>query len=150
MKKILSIIILGLLLTSASGLFFIPSSAEKSGSNSFATHTVLGEDGTATWCGYCKYAHGALKEIYKQDWYDFYYVCLVDDKNTHANARINQLGLTGFPTVFWDGGYIADVGASSIPSAMADYNASITACGARTVANIDLTISVTWLGGTQM
>jgi len=151
MKKILSIIILGLMLTCASGLFIIPSSAEKSRSNDFATHTVLGEYGTATWCGYCKYAHGALKEIYKNDWYDFYYVSLVCDVNTHSyNRAINQLGLAGYPTVFWDGGYLENAGASSIPQAMAAYNASINTCASRTVADIDLSISVTWMGGTQM
>lgn len=150
MKKILSIIILGLLLTSASGFFIIESSAEN-GSNDFATHTVLGEYGTATWCGYCKYAHGALKELYKGGWHDFYYVSLVCDKNTHAyNRAINQLGLTGYPTVFWDGKYRTDVGAGSVPGAMAAYNASIIACANRAVANIDLIINATWLGGTQV
>ncbi len=151
MKKIMSIIILGLLLASSSGIFIIQSSAEQSGSNDFATHTVLGEYGTATWCGYCKYAHGALKELYKGGWHDFYYVSLVCDKNTHSyNRAINQLGLTGYPTVFWDGNYVKNIGAGSIPGAMAAYNASINTCAARTVANIDLSISVTWLGGTQM
>ena len=151
MKKIMSIVILGLLLTSASGFFIMQSSAQKSGSNNFGTHIVLGEYGTATWCGYCKYAHGALKEIYKNDWYDFYYVSLVCDKNTHSYYRaINQLGLTGYPTVYWDGGYTQNVGAGSIPSAMAAYNVSINNCATRTVANIDLTISVNWLGGTSM
>jgi glutaredoxin len=151
MKKILSIIILGLLLTGASGLFLIQSSAEKNRSNNFATHTVLGEYGTATWCGYCKYAHGALKAIYKGGWQNFNYVSLVCDKNTHAYYRaINQLGLTGYPTVFWDGNYLQNVGAGSIPGAMAAYNASIDTCEARTVANVDLSISVTWLGNAQM
>ncbi|MDH7507067.1 MAG: hypothetical protein QHH15_04700, partial [Candidatus Thermoplasmatota archaeon] len=41
-------------------------------------------------------------------------------------------------------------GAGSVPGAMAAYNASIIACGNRSVANIDLVISATWLGGTQM
>ena len=151
MKKIMSIVILGLLLTSASGFIIMQSSAQQSGLNNFGTHIVLGEFGTATWCGFCKYAHGALKEIYKNDWYDFYYVSLVCDKNTHSYYRaINQLGLTGYPTVYWDGSYTQNVGAGSVPSAIAAYNVSINNCATRTVANIDLTISVTWLGGTSM
>jgi len=142
---------LGLLLTSASGFFIIQAYAEKSGSNSFATHTVLGEYGTATWCGYCKYAHGALKELYKGGWHDFYYVSLVCDKNVHSYYRaVNQLGLSGYPTVFWDGNYVNNVGAGSVPGAMAAYNASIITCSNRAVANIDLIISATWLGGTQV
>ena len=118
--------------------------------NTRATHTVLGEYGTATWCGYCKYAHGALKALYKGEWHDFYYVSLVDDKNTHAADRIDDLGLTGFPTVFWDGGYDTDVGSGSIPGAMATYNTSINNCGTRTVADIDVIISVSWIGSATM
>jgi len=151
MKKIFSICIIGLLIISGLGTFIFPSAAEKTVfDNSRATHTVLGEYGTATWCGYCKYAHGALKAIYKGDWHDFYYVSLVDDKNTHAADRIDELGLTGFPTVFWDGGYDIDVGAGSIPGAMNTYNASIINCGTRTVPDIDVTISVSWLGAATM
>ncbi len=151
MKKIFPICIIGLLIISGLGAFIFPSVAEKAVfDNSRATHTVLGESGTATWCGFCKYAHGALKAIYKGDWHDFYYVSLVDDKNTHAADRIDELGLSGFPTVFWDGGYDIDVGAGSIPGAMSTYNASIINCGTRTVPDIDVTISVSWLGAATM
>ncbi len=146
MKRLIPIFVVGILLSTAFGAVAQHSDI-KSQENNFATHTIFGEYGTATWCGYCKYAHGALKALYKGGWHDFYYVSLVDDKNTHADDReTHQLGLTGFPTVFWDGKYRTNVGASSIPSAMATYNSSIIACGARTVANIDLTISATWLG----
>jgi glutaredoxin len=51
------------------------------------THTILGEFGTATWCGYCKFAHAALKNIYAGGWHPFYYVSLVCDKNTHGLQR---------------------------------------------------------------
>ena len=149
MKKIIPILIVGILLCTAFGAVAIPGDG-KSQESSLATHTVIGEYGTATWCGYCQYAHGALKALYKGGWHDFYYVSLVDDKNTHAAARITQLGLTGFPTVFWDGKYRTNVGASSIPSAMAAYNTSIIVCAARTVADIDLTINATWLGSATM
>lgn len=87
------------------------------------THTILGEFGTATWCPPCRYAHGALKNLYIGEYHPFYYVSLVCDKNTHAYQRaITELGLTAYPTVFWDGGYKKNVGASSIPGAMAAYN----------------------------
>jgi glutaredoxin len=149
MKKIIPIVIVGILLCTAYGA--IAQSGEgKNKGNNLATHTVIGEYGTATWCGYCKYAHGALKALYKGGWHDFYYVSLVDDKNTHAELRNTQLGITGFPTVFWDGKYRTNVGASSIPSAMAGYNTSIIACAARTVANIDLTINAIWTGAATM
>ncbi len=114
------------------------------------THTILGEFGTATWCGYCKYAHGALKALFKGGWHDFYYVSLVDDKNTHAEDRIDEYGISGYPTVWWDGDYVQNVGAGSIPAAMAAYNVSIASCSARDVADIDVDVSVTWLGSATM
>ncbi len=112
-----------------------------------ATHTILGEYTTATWCGYCRYAHAALKNIYAGNWHPFYYTSLVCDKNKNAyNRGITELGATGYPTVFFDGGYSKVVGASSTPSAQAAYNTSITNCGKRTVADIDITLDVDWCG----
>ena len=99
-----------------------------------ATHTVLGEYGTATWCGYCKYAHGALKELYAEGNLDFYYVSLVCDMNSIAYSHVvNDYNLYGYPTTWWDGGYKVDVGAGSIPGAKATYTTSINQCGARAV-----------------
>ena len=114
------------------------------------THTILGEYGTATWCGYCKYAHAALKNIYAGVWHPFYYVSLVDDVCTHADARNSELGLTGFPTVFFDNGYRKVVGAGSTPSAQAAYNSSILGCSSHTVKDVDMTLSVSWLGSGNM
>ena len=173
MKKIIPILLIGMLILSGLGAVAISSDdvkpvlettnneIEMNGvpptdytdtnfDNTRATHTVLGEYQTATWCGYCKYAHGALKALYKGEWHDFYYVSLVDDKNTHAADRIDELGATGFPTVWWDGGYDVDIGSGSIPGAMATYNTSINSCGTRTVADIDVTISVSWIGSATM
>jgi len=88
-----------------------------------------------------------LKNIYAGSWHPFYYISLVCDKNTHAYQRgITELGLTGYPTVFFDGDYKKNVGAGSTPSAQAAYNTSINQCGSRTVADIDLSLDVTWLG----
>jgi glutaredoxin len=149
MKKLIPIVMVGILLSTAFGAAAFPREGGTHNDN-FATHTVIGEFATATWCGYCKYAHGALKALYRGDWHDFYYVSLVDDKNTHADVRNTQLGVTGFPTVCWDGKYRTNVGAGSIPAAMSAYNTSIIACGARTVPNIDLTLSASWLGSATM
>jgi len=116
-----------------------------------STHTVFGELGTATWCGYCKYAHGALKEIWNDGLYDFYYVSMVDDKDTHASNRIrSNYNIYGFPTVWFDGGYKVTVGAGSIPSAKAAYINSINSCGSRIVPDIDAVLSVKWLGDAKM
>jgi len=101
------------------------------------SHTILGEYGTQAF----------LKNIFKNGWHPFYYIALICSKNTHAYKRaINELGLLGYPTVFWDGGYRKNVGAPSIQTAMERYNYSIIKCGERTVADIDLSLDVTWLG----
>jgi glutaredoxin len=149
MKKIIIICIVGILLGTTFGAA-TQIGDEENQTRTSQTHKVLGEYGTATWCGYCKYAHGALKALKAGFWHDFYYVSLVDDKNIHADARNTEMGITGFPTVWWDGKYRTNIGAGSIPSAMAAYNASILACGARTVPNIDLTVHALWLGSATM
>jgi hypothetical protein len=149
MKNIIAICIAGLFIMSAFGAVAQQSDGKNQGNN-LATHTVFAEDGTATWCGYCKYSHGALKNIFIGQQYPFFYVCMVDDKNTHSAARIDEYNIYGFPTVWFDGGYRVNVGASSIPSAQAAYEASITQCGLRTVPNIDVTLNVNWLGNAAM
>jgi hypothetical protein len=147
MKKIITLCIFTLLITSGFGL--ITTSADDT-DDPIATHNVFGEYGTATWCGYCKYAHGALKELYIENQLDFYYVSLVDDKNSVAEARIDEYNIAGFPTVWWDGGYEVDVGAGSIPSAKSSYTSSINSCGSRSVNNVNINLDATWLGGTNM
>ena len=153
MKKIIPILVILVFLISSFGAIAYNKNNELINETiePFGTHRVLGEYGTATWCGYCKYAHGALKELYKGEWHEFNYVSLVCDKDTHSYTRaITQLGLTGYPTVFWDGNYVKDVGAGSIPGAMAAYNSSINTCSSRSVSDIDVTIDVSWLGSATM
>ena len=155
MKLIIPICIVGILLISGFG-----AAAENYSNNEQsienlgklnATHTVLGEYGTATWCGYCRYAHGALKELYATGQYPFYYISLVTDKNTKANQRcISGYNAYGWPTLWWDGGYRVDVGAGSVAGAKAAYIASINACAARAVEDIDIELGVTWIDGTNM
>ena len=123
----------------------------KTNSSERATHTVLGEYGTATWCGYCRYAHGALKELYNEGQLDFYYITYVCDKNPIGYSYcISHFNLYGYPTLWWDGGRRVDVGASSVPSAKSTYTSSINYCGSQSVKDVDISLSVTWLGGTNM
>ncbi|UCD14447.1 MAG: hypothetical protein JSW60_03260 [Thermoplasmatales archaeon] len=110
------------------------------------SHTIIGEYCTRAGCVPCYYAHTALKNIFANGWHPFYYVTLVVSKNKHAENRADELGLVGYPTVFWDGGYEKDLGATSVKSAMAKYNTSITKCGDRSVSDIDLSLNVTWHG----
>jgi hypothetical protein len=145
------ILIVGFMLVSTSLVVAIPINPMKSPSEKLFTHSVLGEYGTATWCGYCKYAHGALKEIFIEDNYPFYYVSYVGDKNTvgynHMNSYYN---LYGYPTLWFDGGYKVNVGAGSQSQAKATYEASITSSSNRAVYDVDILLNVVWGGGTQM
>ena len=112
------------------------------------THAVFAEFGTATWCGYCKYAHAALKSIYASGDYPFYYVSLVTDKNSDAQARVNQYNIYGYPTVWFDGGYRVVVGGYS--GTEGECRTAITACSTRAVEDVDIDLDVTWMGGTEM
>jgi glutaredoxin len=142
----------GILVISAFGAVAVNSDVrtlnDKSQGDRDFTHTVFAEDATATWCGYCHFAHEALKNIYTSGDYPFFYTTLVDDKNTHAHSRIIDYNVVGFPSVFFDGGNIVQVGGYT--GNEADYRASIVSTGARTVKNIDVSLDVTWLGDAAM
>ena len=118
-------------------------SSENNMSNNLLTHYVLGEQGTATWCGYCPTASAQLYQIYNMG-LEFHYVSLVADMNSYASGRCSELGLTGYPTVFFDGGYITLVGAQS---SYTPYLNAVNSCGARTVADISLDLDAFWMGG---
>jgi len=158
MKKILSLLIVGIFVLSGFGAVALQNDFENLELNAVEsktpiikgrdyTHTILGEFGTATWCSWCIYAHGALKNIYAGGWHPFYYVTLIGDKNTHSYERLtNDYNFYGYPTLWFDGGYKVNVGASSEASAQAAYNSSILSCGNRVVNDIDLSLDVSWLG----
>ena len=154
MGKLIPILVVGIFVLSGLGAVAINNDDLENKTNvglgRDQTHTVFGEFGTATWCGYCKYAHGALKNIFAEGNYEFYYVSLVDDKSSAAAARNDDFNLYGFPTVWFDGGYRVEVGAGSIPGAQVDYENAITQCGNRVVPDIDVTLDVVWLGDAAM
>jgi len=152
MNNILSMGIVGILVISAFGAVALKSDVKISDDtnlgNRVFTHAVFTEDGSATWCGPCDNAHQALKNIHQSGDYPFYYTTLVDDKNTHAAARLGEYNLGGFPTVFFDGGNTVVVGGWT--GAEAAYRTAITQTGARVVADIDVTLNVTWYGNAAM
>jgi len=109
------------------------------------SHNIMGEFGTRSSCEPCAIAHSALKNIYSNEWHPFYYISLVCAKNKHAYQRaVSEMGLWGYPTLFWDGGYKTNMGASSVEDAMDTYNNSIIKCGERNVKNIDLSLDLEW------
>jgi hypothetical protein len=114
--------------------------------NSAFTHTVFAEESTTTWCGYCPGASAQLYQVYNLG-YDFEFVSLVADMNPYAESRRVELGVTGYPTVNFDGNYQKVVG---LQPSYVTYENSVINAGARSVANINIDLSATWLGDGQI
>jgi hypothetical protein len=161
-KKYIQILIVGMLILSGLNVIALEINKEDMNLENYTeetilpvkpsyTHTILAEFGTTTWCGWCKYAHGALKNLYLGKWDPFFYTTMVADKNMHAAYRIwSDYNCYGYPTVFWDGGHVVIGGSGSIPGAMDTYNKTIIQCGTRYVPDIDINLNVNWLGNAAM
>lgn len=109
------------------------------------THTVITEYGTTTTCPYCVIASGQLYSIYNSGDLDFYYVSLVyDEGNINVRGRLQELGVTSIPDVYFDGGYKKLLGAQNDEQ---PYKNAITQCGERAVSDIDVGVNVEWKGG---
>jgi PKD repeat protein len=111
------------------------------------THTVLAEEPTATWCGYCPTVATYMDNIWDSYEYDWNFISLVNDKNTYAAQRNDELNIEGFPSVYYDGGYEFIVGSGSPQST---HEATIDLCGARTVADIDINLTAIWTGDNEL
>ena len=108
------------------------------------THTVLVEEGSATWCQYCPAMADTLYAIYQSGDYPWYFVALVDDMNAQAASRLrSEYNIYGFPTAFYDGGYQVSVGGSTSQSV---YRTRIEASGHRPVPDLNLSVSVAYIG----
>ncbi len=111
-------------------------------------HTVLLEYGTYTTCEPCVTTSGQLFGMYsKEHDHSFYYVSLVFDKNTKAQQRCTELGFTLAPDVFFDGGFTHIYGEQSTTY---PYLNTIDTCKARTVANIDIHVTIDWTNNAEL
>jgi len=110
-------------------------------------HTVFGEYASASWCPPCSTASEDLYAIYDSEDYPFYYVSLVSDMNSIAKERMNNLAVYSIPTVFFDSGYIVEIGAVG----QAKYRETIEETAARKVKQpLEMTTSVTWDGDAKI
>lgn len=114
------------------------------------THTVFVEEGTAGWCPYCPDMAEALNNVYKSNDYPFYFVALVTqnrqrvDVNPVAKAYLQNIyNFYAYPSAFFDGGKKVIVGGYDDESY---YISRIEQCGRRDVHELNLSISVQWLG----
>lgn len=108
------------------------------------THTVFIEEGTATWCHNCPDMANKLNDLYNSEEYPLYFVALVSDENDNANSRlIDDYNVYGYPTAFFDGGKNVIVGSGV---SVNTYISKIMNCGQRDVHELNLSLSVEWLG----
>jgi thiol-disulfide isomerase/thioredoxin len=145
-RPLVGIILLSLVLSN--GLIVGDAGAEDPGMQPLGpgdfTHFVLGEQFTATWCGYCPTAAHQLEDIYYNDGYEFYYVALIGDVNDKASDRMGDYPTaTGYPTVEFDGGYREETGAQSDKTA---YEQAIEESGARSDTPVSAEVQMSWEG----
>ena len=159
MKKIILFSVIGIFIISSFGAGAIKNDVQPNHSinketelegivsQSF-THNVLVEYGTTSTCPNCPPVRGFLNTIYNSGDYDFYYVTLNADKEPLANSRYWELPSAQYvPTVWFDGGYKYIIGNQGSTTPYINY---INNCGARSVADIDIDVSVTWLGNAEI
>jgi len=124
-----------------------PGESDSNVVNDDFTHTVFCEKGTATWCPSCPKMASELNGVYESGEYPFYYVSMVVDESSDADYRMNDFSLYWLPTAFYDGGKEVVVGGGYGE----DYHASlIESCGQRDVHELDLSLSVEWIGEGEM
>jgi len=105
------------------------------------THTVLVEEGTATWCPYCPAMANALNLVYTSGEYPFYFIAFVTDVNPLAVERMAEMNLAAYPSAFFDGGNKLVVGGYDSEKT---YTTRIESSGRRDVHSLDLSLSVDW------
>ncbi len=109
------------------------------------THTVLVEEGTATWCPYCPAMAEALYTVYESQEIPFYFTALIGDKSTTASDRLSEdYNLYGYPTSFVDGGRSTLLGGGVDADAFRD---AVGGAAMQDVHELDLSIATAWNDG---
>ena len=130
-----------------------PTSSSTNGTRQTGSHTVFAEYFTTGWCQYCPSASANLKSVYESNDYNFYFVSMIiEDGDSNqisqdARDRANEFGISGYPTVEFDGGYIEVVGGQSDDT---NYRSAISTCNDREYANVDLELTAEHRGGAKI
>ncbi len=110
-------------------------------------HTVFIEEGTGTWCSNCPQVSEILHDLYESSDYNFYYVSMVEDKNTKAASRLtDDYNIHGYPTLYIDGGYERLMGSAHDTT---EYIEKITQAQQRAVPAIEVTVQTTYQNTTH-
>ena len=112
-------------------------------------HVVFAEYFTTEWCVYCPSASAALEEMYDSSNDDFYFVTMMlqdTDSNIISQDAMNRAedyGISSYPTVEFDGGYIEVVGGQADTT---NYENAHDACSNREMPDVDLEITAIHIG----
>ena len=107
------------------------------------THDVIAEYVGTTTCPNCPPASTQLYSIYQSGDYPFHYVSFVSDQNIKIYSRIQELGVSGVPVVFFEGQNTSMTGAQPDET---NYRNRIETAGARTLPDHDNSVDVKWQG----
>ena len=102
------------------------------------THTIFCEIATATSCQYCPTMADEVMNVFKSGEYPFFFIEMVMDMSSQANARMNDYNVLGIPAAFYDGGIKNIIGAGAGSSY---HKEIIEECGKRDVHELNLTLS---------
>jgi hypothetical protein len=112
------------------------------------THTAFIEEGTRTSCPYCPNTRKALWAIYQLRTYPMFYAAMVRDSNIIAHNRlVGEMNLGYVPTTYFDGGHNVLVGGYLQTGY---YTPLLQSSLNRAVHDIDMSVSLTWLGNDQI
>ncbi|MCH2142104.1 MAG: hypothetical protein MK077_03800 [Phycisphaerales bacterium] len=116
-----------------------------------ATRLVLGEEFTATWCGYCPSVADAMLQVHEARPNEFIGMMIHGGDNyttSWGNSRIGFYGVGGYPTVWLDGWNLKYGSSGSVAANYADINNKVNQCLARP-CDVSITMSGEELSGSQ-
>jgi hypothetical protein len=105
------------------------------------SHTVIVEFCTIGSSLECSIASNQLYDVYSSGIFDFYYITLSSDENEVTNNRLQELGISEFPNIVFDGGYKIISGNQSNGNA---YSNAIAESISRDTAPIELHLYSYW------
>jgi hypothetical protein len=92
----------------------------------------------------------ALQNLFEEGTHDFHYVSMIYDLCMPAKDRLDEYSIYWVPIVYFDGGFGIEIGSYNLAYTTSLYEGHIDACGARTVADIDVDVRVRWIGNAAM
>lgn len=116
-----------------------------------ANRLVIGEEFTATWCGYCPSVADAMHQLHEARPNEFIGMMIHGGDNyttSWGNSRINFYDVAGYPAVWMDGWNLKYGSSGSVAANYADLNNKLNQCLARP-CDVSITMSGEEVSGSQ-